>query len=246
MMPTLLRRCTIMRPRARFGVVTANLLSTGAAPSATVAAVSATVAAHGAARHPAAPTTPTLSHDLALVDLRVGLITRAWPHPESQKLWCEDVDLGQRQQDGATVTRPIASGLRGAYAVGELAGRRVVVVANLPPRPMAGFVSHGMLLCASENVEGGRVELLEPPLGAALGERLTFAGLSGSSTESPEAGAPPPPPLPLLDKKRKKVYERVAAHLCVDGEGRAVCGSALLLTSAGPCVARTLRNVPVS
>lgn len=40
----------------------------------------------------------------------VGKIVKAWPHPESEKLWCEEIDLGE------AAPRQIASGLRQFYA----------------------------------------------------------------------------------------------------------------------------------
>jgi len=43
------------------------------------------------------------------VDIRVGKIVKAWPHPDSEKLWCEEVDIGEAKP------RQIASGLRKHY-----------------------------------------------------------------------------------------------------------------------------------
>ena len=48
-------------------------------------------------------------------------------------------------------TRTILGGIGVAYEPEQLVDRQVVVVANLAPRPMMGIVSHGMLLCASDN-----------------------------------------------------------------------------------------------
>ena len=45
----------------------------------------------------------------ALLDVRVGKIVEAWEHPDSEKLWCERIDVGEEEP------REIASGLR-AYA----------------------------------------------------------------------------------------------------------------------------------
>lgn len=35
------------------------------------------------------------SGDPSKLDVRVGVIVKAWGHPESQKLYCEEVDLGE-------------------------------------------------------------------------------------------------------------------------------------------------------
>ena len=83
--------------------------------------------------------TPTddASEDLdpSKLDIRVGTVVRCWNHPESEKLLCEEIDVGE-----ATV-RLIASGLRGHYTAEEVQGRKVLVLANLKERPMAGFKS---------------------------------------------------------------------------------------------------------
>jgi tRNA-binding EMAP/Myf-like protein len=38
------------------------------------------------------------------MDIRVGKITKVWKHPDSEKLYCEEIDIGGE-------TRSIASGL---------------------------------------------------------------------------------------------------------------------------------------
>merc|ERR1712127_867518 len=40
------------------------------------------------------------------LDIRVGRITKVWEHPEADKLYCEEIDLGEESP------RQIASGLR--------------------------------------------------------------------------------------------------------------------------------------
>ena len=61
-----------------------------------------------------------------LLDVRVGRIVEAWEHPDSEKLWCEKIDVGEEEP------REIASGLREYYATADdLTGRKVLVVCNL-------------------------------------------------------------------------------------------------------------------
>merc|ERR1719353_2789621 len=80
----------------------------------------------------------------SLLDVRVGKIVEAWPHPDSDKLWCERIDVGE------DAPREIASGLRAYYPEKEeLEGRSVIVVCNLKAAKLAGFASNGMVLCAS-------------------------------------------------------------------------------------------------
>jgi methionine--tRNA ligase beta chain len=75
------------------------------------------------------------SLDPSKLDIRVGLVVRCWDHPDSDKLLCEEIDLGEGS------CRSIASGLRAHYKNTELEGRKVIVLANLKERPMAGFKS---------------------------------------------------------------------------------------------------------
>jgi tRNA-binding EMAP/Myf-like protein len=51
---------------------------------------------------------------VGLLDFRVGRITKAWEHPDSDKLWCEEIDVGE-----ATGPRQILSGLRAYYPTPE-------------------------------------------------------------------------------------------------------------------------------
>ncbi|MDR3669197.1 MAG: methionine--tRNA ligase [Holophaga sp.] len=90
----------------------------------------------------------------ALMDLRVGLVRTAERVPKSKKLIKMSVDVGFE-------TRTILAGIGIAYEPEQLVNRKVVVVANLAPRPMMGSVSHGMILCASDN--NSKPYLVAPP-----------------------------------------------------------------------------------
>jgi methionyl-tRNA synthetase len=84
--------------------------------------------------------------DFAKVDLRVGIVLEAEPVKGSKKLLKLLVDIGYEK-------RTILSGIAAYYSAQEMIGKKVVVVANLKPRPMMGLESHGMILM-SENREG--------------------------------------------------------------------------------------------
>lgn len=140
------------------------------------------------------------TYDVSALDIRVGKIVKAWHHPESEKLFCEEIDLGE------DAPRQIASGLRAFYKTEELEGRRVVVLCNLKSRKLVGFPSHGMVLCAS-NADHTAVECMEPPEDAAIGERVLFEGF--------EEGAPE------VENKiaKKKIFEKIAPDLKTDANG---------------------------
>lgn len=75
------------------------------------------------------------------VDLRVAKILRVDNHPNAEKLFVLNIDLGSE-------TRVIVAGLRQYYSSEELLGRNVVVVANLESAILRGVKSDGMLLAA--------------------------------------------------------------------------------------------------
>lgn len=61
-----------------------------------------TAAAPGAAKKgkesaapPAPAATEVVEGDPSKLDVRVGVIVKAWEHPDSEKLFCEEIDLGE-------------------------------------------------------------------------------------------------------------------------------------------------------
>lgn len=83
--------------------------------------------------------------DFAKVELRVGAIQAAVPVPKADKLLQLTVDVGE------PAPRTIVAGIAQAYPEpAALVGKRIVVVANLAPRPLRGITSQGMLLAAGE------------------------------------------------------------------------------------------------
>lgn len=165
--------------------------------------------------------------DINSLDLRVGIIRSVVRHETAEKLYCEEIDVGEDEP------RPIASGLVPFYSLADMQDRRVIVVANLLPRKLVGFKSNGMVLCASRIGSDGVevVEFVDPPASAAAGERIIGLGLTS---------------LPLAPKQcdKKKAFEILAAHLVVDAEGIACWnGIRLVAQSSGEhCSAPTLRD----
>ena len=83
--------------------------------------------------------------EFARVDLRIGTIREAKPHPNADRLLVLSVDLGEAEP------RQLVAGIRAAYDVRSLPGQQVVVVANLRPATLRGVESQGMLLAASDS-----------------------------------------------------------------------------------------------
>jgi tRNA-binding EMAP/Myf-like protein len=84
------------------------------------------------------------------------------------------------------------SGLVKHITLDDFIGKYVLVLTNLKPAKMRGILSEGMVLCASTENE---LEVLSPPEGAKVGERLTVEGEDD-------------PPDPQLVPK-KKLWEKV-------------------------------------
>ena len=59
----------------------------------------------------------------------------------------------------------------------------VVVITNLKPRKLAGYESHGMVLCAETDGKA-KIELLIPPEGSVVGDKVHFAGYERNPVES--------------------------------------------------------------
>eukprot|EP00428_Durinskia_dybowskii_P042690 CAMPEP_0170270554 /NCGR_PEP_ID=MMETSP0116_2-20130129/35222_1 /TAXON_ID=400756 /ORGANISM="Durinskia baltica, Strain CSIRO CS-38" /LENGTH=634 /DNA_ID=CAMNT_0010521747 /DNA_START=81 /DNA_END=1985 /DNA_ORIENTATION=+ len=164
--------------------------------------------------------------DISKLDIRVGVITKAWEHPEAEKLFCEEIDLGEE-----TGPRQIASGLKEYYKVDDLIGRKVLVLANLKARKLVGFPSHGMVLCASSADNGG-VQFVDPPEGAQVGERVMVVGYDGEpATENQVI--------------KKKMLEAIFPDLKTNGDGVATYKGVPLTTSSGPCRSG-LTNAPIA
>lgn len=77
------------------------------------------------------------------VDMRVGTITEVKDHPNADKLYVLEVDLGNE-------CRQLVAGLRDKYKKEQLEGKQVIVMMNLEPRELRGVKSHGMLLAAED------------------------------------------------------------------------------------------------
>eukprot|EP01024_Parvocaulis_polyphysoides_P073531 TRINITY_DN9469_c0_g1_i7.p1 TRINITY_DN9469_c0_g1~~TRINITY_DN9469_c0_g1_i7.p1 ORF type:complete len:278 (-),score=38.48 TRINITY_DN9469_c0_g1_i7:230-946(-) len=152
--------------------------------------------------------------DVSRLDLRVGLIRKAWKHPNAESLYAEEVDVGEEQP------RSVVSGLVKFIPEEKMQNRRVVLICNLPQREMRGVKSQAMVLAAT-SPDGNTVELVEPPEGAQIGERISVEGYQGE----PDTQLNP----------KKKVFETVQPDLSTN-EGKIVCYKGKpLMTSKGPC-----------
>ena len=106
----------------------------------------------------------------ARFDVRIARIVDVKEHPNADKLYVLQIDLGDER-------RQVVAGIRKDYPIEGLRGRKVVVLANLEPANLRGIESRGMLLAGEDEATVG---LLIPPEDVPLGSQIF--GAKGAST----------------------------------------------------------------
>ncbi|HXQ66777.1 MAG TPA: tRNA-binding protein [Alphaproteobacteria bacterium] len=104
--------------------------------------------------------------EFARVDIRVGTVVEAEPHPEAKKpAFKLRVDFGPEigiKRTSAQITRH--------YTLGELVGRQVAAVVNFPPKQIGKFLSEVLVLGFAD--EAGEVVLIQPSRSVPNGGKL--------------------------------------------------------------------------
>ena len=111
--------------------------------------------------------------DISMLDIRVGAVAKAWEDEEANKLFCEEIYIGEDEP------RKIASKLQAHYKVDNLVGQHVLVLAYLKERKLVGFPSDGVVLCAFNG--DGKVEFVQPPADGKIGGQIVVEGFHGKS-----------------------------------------------------------------
>ncbi len=101
--------------------------------------------------------------DFRALDLRIGTVVSAEPHPNADRLIVIKVNLG-------TEERQLVAGIRDHYSPEELTGRQLVVVANLKTTRLRGIESQGMILAASTD---NQLVILGPEQHIAPGAKVS-------------------------------------------------------------------------
>ncbi|XP_068445497.1 aminoacyl tRNA synthase complex-interacting multifunctional protein 1a [Clinocottus analis] len=173
-----------------------------------------------AEKKPAAPSQEDVTVDVSRLDMRVGRIITAEKHPDADSLYVEQVDVGEASP------RTVVSGLVKHIPLDQMQNRMAILMCNLKPAKMRGVVSQAMVMCASST---DKVEILDPPSGAAPGDRVTFQGFPGEPDKE-------------LNPK-KKVWEQIQPDLRTDGQCVATYkGAAFEVAGKGVCKAQTMSN----
>ncbi len=95
--------------------------------------------------------------DFAKVSLIVGEVKQCEAVPNSDNLLKSTVFDGHRE-------RTILSGIHSWYEPRDLVGKKIIIVENLAPRKLRGFVSEGMLLAADNPDGSAKVIFLDDSL----------------------------------------------------------------------------------
>jgi len=96
----------------------------------------------------------TTTDPFSKLDLRAAKIIDVQDHPDADKLYVLQVDLGPLGK------RTIVAGMKPFYPKEEILGKTIVLVTNLKPTTIRGIESKGMVLAAEDTT--GAVALLHP------------------------------------------------------------------------------------
>jgi len=158
--------------------------------------------------------------DVSRLNMRIGKIVEVEKHPDADALYVEKVDVGEEKP------RTIVSGLVNHVPIEEMQGRIAVFLLNLKPAKMRGVMSEGMIMCANTPE---KVEILVPPAGAQIGDKISFDGYEGEAD------------LPFMNPK-KKIFEAVQPEFLVNAEGVATYkGSFFKIEGKGLVTSPTVR-----
>jgi methionyl-tRNA synthetase len=102
------------------------------------------------------------------LNLRVAHIADVSPHPNADKLYILQLDVGTDQQ------RQLVAGVKAFYTPEQLKGKHIIFISNLKPANIRGIESNGMMLAAEKD---GVVKVLEAPE-AHAGDQAFIDGIT--------------------------------------------------------------------
>ena len=108
------------------------------------------------------------SDPFSKLDLRVAKIVEVKDHPQADKLYVLQLDLGPLGK------RTIVAGIKPYYTKEELQDTSIIIVSNLKPAKLRGIESKGMLLAATDDL--GVCSLLNPK-DATPGSEIVVEGI---------------------------------------------------------------------
>jgi len=168
-------------------------------------------------RQPKAPKNKNQGPPLtpAALDVKVGKIVDVKRVEESDKLYVEQIDVGEGK------LRTVVSGLVHHVSIDEMQNRLVLLVCNLKPAKLAGIESHAMVLAAATREKEPKIELVNVPPDAKIGERITFDGFESVT-----------PDAPFISQAR---WKKLQKDFVISEDGVAMHKDKAFKTSAGVC-----------
>lgn len=177
--------------------------------------------------------------DLSAMEFKVGKVMSVERHPEASGLYVEKIDIGNcvshpdfrfwlnysaplTNTGEPTGPRTIVSGLAQYLTEEQLLNRMVIVLCNLKPRAFKGVMSHGMIMCTS-NESHTKVDPIIPPASSAIGELIRFPGHLPAPVEA--------------GNKATKVFTKIAEYFHASDDGVARFKDSPFMTSSGPVTA---------
>jgi len=164
---------------------------------------------------------------ISCLDIRVGSMSNATPL--NDKLYKEDIKINDNE------TRVICSGLVGKVPAADMTGLCCVII-NLKAAKMGPdkTKSQGMVLCAK--AADGSIELLRPPVGSAVGERVNVSGIDYSAYAVASASQ--------MNKKGKKAFRAITSSpdFMTNKALEATWRDRVLTTSKGAVTVKSLKG----
>jgi methionine--tRNA ligase beta chain len=162
----------------------------------------------------------------AQLDLRVGRVIKVEVHPNSSKLYIEEVDIG-------TEIRKVVSGIKEFITIEELLNHNVVVFCNLKPKSIVGYMSHGIILCAF-NKDQSKVEILEPTQNSKPGDMVIVEGIERQLINEVNLS------------KHNNPWKKVETRLTTNEELTVTLDGEPLRTTDGPIKVKSLKAAQIS
>jgi aminoacyl tRNA synthase complex-interacting multifunctional protein 1 len=159
---------------------------------------------------------------ISLADIRIGHILSVKKHEKADRLYVEQIDLGEDKP------RTICSGLVPHMGPEELDQKKVLVFCNLKPKNAVGIDSFGMVLCATDS-ETKKVELVKVDQSLKPGTKVQWGDLISK------------PEVHVNEKKLKPLLEQ----LHTNGDG-VVCFGDFVATVDGKKCTSNFKNAHVS
>jgi len=106
------------------------------------------------------------------LNLKVAKILNVKEHPNADKLYVLDIDIGNEK-------RQLVAGVRSHYSIDELKDKKIIAIANLKYAKLRGVESQGMLLAGDDGEHIGLLTAAE----SNPGDKVYFEGYENSSKE---------------------------------------------------------------